>query len=67
MKAQLERFLGSSGFARLRRLARGDDGQDLIEYALLASLLSIVAVIGVTALGQKVHSLLLMLHLQIRS
>jgi Flp pilus assembly pilin Flp len=38
----------------LRGLVRNDGGQDLIEYALLASLICVVAVGAVTALGFQV-------------
>jgi len=38
--------------ARLRR--RNDDGQDLIEYALLVALIAIVAIAGVSAVGSAV-------------
>ena len=34
------------------RLAAKDDGQDLLEYGLLAVLIAVVAVAAVTALGQ---------------
>ena len=37
--------------ARLRQL---EDGQDLIEYALLAALIAVVAFAGVTAVGSAV-------------
>jgi Flp pilus assembly pilin Flp len=37
--------------ARLRRL---EDGQDLIEYALLTALIAMVAFAGVTAVGSAV-------------
>ncbi|HVH57525.1 MAG TPA: Flp family type IVb pilin [Vicinamibacterales bacterium] len=31
-----------------------EDGQDLIEYALLAALISVVAVLAISAVGSKV-------------
>ena len=34
-----------------KRLVRDEDGQDLIEYALLATFVSLVAIAGATALG----------------
>jgi len=37
-----------------RRLRRVDDGQDLIEYALLTALIAIVALAGVKAVGSSV-------------
>jgi Flp pilus assembly pilin Flp len=36
------------------RLALRDEGQDLLEYGLLAALIAIVAVAGVTVLGQNI-------------
>ena len=38
------------------RLVKGDDGQDLLEYGLLAVLIAVVVMTGVTALGQTIHS-----------
>ena len=35
------------------RLARDENGQDLIEYGLLAALISIVAVLAITAVGSQ--------------
>jgi pilus assembly protein Flp/PilA len=40
--------------ARLRALLRNDKGQDLIEYALLAGLIALVAVVAITQAGQEV-------------
>ncbi len=42
---------------RLRALVRGTEGQDLIEYALLVGLISIVAVLAITSAGQSVNSI----------
>ncbi len=39
-------------------LVRGDDAQDLIEYTLLAGLIAIVAVVGVTSVGSAVNNVL---------
>ena len=36
------------------RLVGEDEGQDLIEYALLAALISVVAVLAISAVGSKV-------------
>jgi len=33
------------------RLLKEDEGQDLIEYAMLAAFVSLVAIVGATALG----------------
>ena len=41
----------------LRRLT-GDDGQDLLEYALLCSLIALVAVGAVTQVGNTINSVL---------
>jgi Flp pilus assembly pilin Flp len=41
--------------AALARLRRDDDGQDLIEYALLASLISILSIAGLLFLGTYIQ------------
>lgn len=38
----------------LRILLAGDDGQDLIEYALLASLISVSSIIGLRLVGDSI-------------
>ena len=38
------------------RFVREEQGQDLIEYALLAGLISIVAIVGITAVGTAVSA-----------
>jgi Flp pilus assembly pilin Flp len=38
------------------RLALPDDGQDLLEYGLLAMLIAVVAVAGITALGDTIYT-----------
>src|SRR5438874_8542288 len=43
---------------RLRTLVRQDEGQDLLEYALLVALIALVAVAAVTAAGASEHDLL---------
>jgi pilus assembly protein Flp/PilA len=40
----------------LLRLTREDEGQDLIEYALLAGFISLVAVVAITNVGTGVNS-----------
>jgi Flp pilus assembly pilin Flp len=42
--------------ARIRRLLRSDEGQDLIEYGLLVALIAFVAVAGVTAVGNTIFT-----------
>ena len=42
---------------RMRALLHDDDGQDLIEYALLAGLISLVAVATVTTAGEQVNGI----------
>jgi pilus assembly protein Flp/PilA len=41
----------------LQKLVRGDEGQDLLEYALLISLIALVAVLAITATGQNVSTI----------
>jgi pilus assembly protein Flp/PilA len=41
----------------LNSFRREDDGQDLLEYALLVALIAIVAVAAVTAAGLKVDAI----------
>jgi Flp pilus assembly pilin Flp len=41
----------------LTRLVARDEGQDLIEYGLLAALIAIVAMIGVTSVGETIYAL----------
>ncbi|MGH9256257.1 MAG: Flp family type IVb pilin [Vicinamibacterales bacterium] len=43
--------------ARLRWLARGDEGQDLIEYALIASLIAVAMIVVVGEAGTEVNIL----------
>ena len=40
----------------LARFVRQSDGQDLLEYALLAALIAVVAVVGVTSVGQAIYN-----------
>ena len=42
---------------RLRGFVREDEGQDLIEYALLVGLISLVAVVAITAAGSSVNQI----------
>ena len=42
---------------RMRALVSDDEGQDLIEYALLAGLISLVAVATVTTAGEQVNDI----------
>jgi pilus assembly protein Flp/PilA len=37
-----------------RRFVREDEGQDLVEYAMLITLIALGAVVGVTALGTAI-------------
>jgi Flp pilus assembly pilin Flp len=50
--------------ALLRDLVAGDEAQDLIEYALLASLVSLVSVVALTTLGVQVKEFFETLRLQ---
>jgi len=40
----------------LVRLVREDEGQDLIEYGLLVGLITIGAIVAITAIGPKVKT-----------
>ena len=40
-----------------RRLLHDEAGQDLIEYALLAVFISIIAITAITSIGQSVNTL----------
>jgi pilus assembly protein Flp/PilA len=40
----------------VNRFVRDEQGQDLIEYALLATFVSLVAIIGATALGKALNN-----------
>ena len=42
---------------RLQSLARGDEGQDLLEYALLVALIALVAVGAITLAGTNVNTI----------
>jgi pilus assembly protein Flp/PilA len=37
-------------------LVRNDDGQDLIEYGLLAALISIIAIVAITSVGSSLQT-----------
>ncbi len=43
--------------ARFKKLVIAEDGQDLLEYALLVALIALVAVGAVTLAGQQVNSI----------
>ena len=40
----------------IRRLARRDDGQDLLEYGLLVALIALVCLAGVTTIGSTIQT-----------
>jgi pilus assembly protein Flp/PilA len=44
-------------YNRLQSLARGDEGQDLLEYALLVALIALVAVGAITLAGTNVNTI----------
>lgn len=46
-----------NAIARFRALLRNDEGQDLIEYALLAGLIALVAVGAITTAGTEVNAI----------
>ena len=41
----------------IQRFIREEDGQDIIEYALLAAFISLAAIIAMTALGDGISGL----------
>lgn len=43
--------------ARLRKFAHAEDGQDLLEYALLVALIALVAVGAITLAGTNVSTI----------
>jgi pilus assembly protein Flp/PilA len=43
--------------ARFKKLVIAEDGQDLLEYALLVALIALVAVAAVTTAGVQVNSI----------
>ncbi len=50
-KMTMERFKNL-----IARLVRDEQGQDLIEYALLATFVALVAIVGAQALGTSLNS-----------
>ncbi|MGH9254751.1 MAG: Flp family type IVb pilin [Vicinamibacterales bacterium] len=44
-----------NALVRFRALLRDDEGQDLIEYALLAGLIALVAVVAIGDAGEEVN------------
>jgi Flp pilus assembly pilin Flp len=42
----------------VRWLARAEDGQDLLEYAMLCALIALVAIGAVTAVGNTINTVL---------
>jgi Flp pilus assembly pilin Flp len=42
--------------AAVARFAGEDDGQDLLEYGLLAVLIAVVAMVAVTTVGQQIST-----------
>jgi len=41
---------------RLREFLRTDEGQDLLEYALLVALIALVCVVAITSTGTEVNA-----------
>lgn len=42
---------------RMRSLVRNEEGQDLIEYAMLVSLIALICVVAVTLAGEQVEAI----------
>ena len=40
----------------VKSFAQNDEGQDLLEYGLLAALIAVVAMVSVTALGDTIYN-----------
>ena len=53
--------------ALLKRFVREEDGQDLIEYALLAGFISLVAVAAITQVGVGVNGVYGNINTQVRA
>jgi pilus assembly protein Flp/PilA len=43
--------------ARLKKFAHADEGQDLLEYALLVALIALVAVVSIGLAGTQVNAI----------
>ena len=43
---------------RVRRFVRGEQGQDLVEYGMLAALIAVVVMTAVTTLGTQIRVVL---------
>ena len=43
-------------FLQLNRLLKDESGQDLIEYALIAALISIAVIVGLNGLASKINA-----------
>ena len=41
----------------LRNLLKNEEGQDLIEYVLIAGLIALVAVVAITSAGKEVNTI----------
>jgi pilus assembly protein Flp/PilA len=52
---------------RLRSLVRNEEGQDLLEYALLVALIALVCVIAVTSAGTKAQAIFTQIATQLPS
>jgi len=52
-------------FNQVRSFMRDDEGQDLIEYALLVGLVSLVAVAALTLTGTSVNSIFTQIQIQL--
>ena len=44
-------------YTRFQALVRNEEGQDLLEYALLVALIALVAIVAVTAAGTAVNDI----------
>lgn len=53
--------------ALLKRFVQEEEGQDLIEYALLAGFISLVAVAAITSVGQGVNGVYTNINAQVQA
>jgi Flp pilus assembly pilin Flp len=49
-------MIASRGIRIVKQIVRREHGQDLMEYALLMSLIAIIAMAGVKTLGETVYN-----------
>jgi len=58
LRLRAEGPMVSMSIRSIRRLTKRDDGQDLLEYGLLATLIAVFAVAAVRLVGQQISDVL---------